>query len=64
MVRMMIGNMDEEKVGEEDSVEMKEDVEEARVEVIRVGLDAMIVEHLDTLQMSVPNGKTKRTKPI
>ena len=55
---MMISNMDKEKVKEEDLVEVKEGMEEARVEVIRVGLDGMIVEHLDTLQMSVSNGKT------
>ena len=52
---MMISNMDKEKVKEEDLVEVKEGMEEARVEVIRVGLDGMIVEHLDTLQMSAPN---------
>ena len=54
---MMVGNLEEEEVEEDDSVEQKKDVEEARVKVIRAGLDAMIVERLDILQMSVQNGR-------
>ena len=59
---MMIGNMEEAE--EEDLVEKKEDVEEARVEVIGAGSDAMNVESLDTLHMNVQTGKTRIKKPI
>ncbi|GJQ97198.1 hypothetical protein Tco_0608824 [Tanacetum coccineum] len=57
------GLLEEEEVGKEVLVEEKEDVEEARVKVIRVDLYAMSVEHLDTSQGSVLNGKTTTMKP-
>ncbi|KAD5507494.1 hypothetical protein E3N88_15197 [Mikania micrantha] len=39
--------------------EMKEDVEEARVEVTKVGFDALIVENLGILGMSAQNGRQR-----
>ena len=34
------------------------------IEVIRVGLSTMIVKSMDTLEISVQNGKTMKVKPI
>nr|GEW18809.1 zinc finger, CCHC-type [Tanacetum cinerariifolium] len=42
------GFLEEEEVGKEILVEEKEDVEEVWFKVIRVGLDSMSVEHLNT----------------
>ena len=59
---MMVGNLDEGVVEEEDSVEEKKDVEEARVKVIRAGLDAMIVERLDIFANECTQWKDKENE--
>ncbi|PWA75777.1 zinc finger, CCHC-type [Artemisia annua] len=50
---------DEEEAVEGILIEVVETEEKDLVDVIRVGFDAMIVEHLGTLAMSAQNGRTR-----